>query len=1021
MNPNFEKRDVANERHPTYTIIVPGANNEHERSRPAQEPPETGGAAITRRLEEQEGAGVESSSFPVEKKLSRDPSLSEGKLSEEQAAVKPRSFPDKVPFKNESSVPEEKLDQEVTSDRTKVPLKKLSRDPSALKETLKASRDPSVAVPVRPSPSTTDKVTTKGPDLTDNADRNNGSTKPSTTVPPIGRSAMATNRDSTLMKSRATVISFRTIAEDKSVDGSFFTLQNRTLQVDDSDREVPEFSLIRQASKFSTVPLASDNDEFFQGEKGYRDILQTADAKMQVLQEKSKVRQARSEVTMLGALWRWCFKVILLWTNDNINRLKFTRGLQEWLPFQTVYETILLAGVIRNWDTKGNSQELKLALRNRNVSRTILQNMRSGRYDRLWHWNTQVTWNRWFDLLSQFPFLGGLSFAATENFPSTKNFAIRAIVRTLGAEGYWITRLLTGNLQGLVVHAGVETPAQNLAAESNDFEQLNRDQHGSYFGRQKTNAFRLEHRLTTDESIVRTFMSRPASTMVNNGVEHVLRCVAKHWHNMLFQENGNFAHQRMEQLDPFTILRFHMPIVLVTLANLRGRNVFDSTTLGPFIRQLEEFDPSKARADDNHEDFHEESGVSAEQQSIRAACEMARELVNRLQHDIVYSVCAGVPSRLTPLRSWLSGIEGALAEIEVEAVEVLKLVKRVENGVALGHHILGLTDWHLASDAALQKEIMRYIKNPGKESNIAPSSCIYRAMEHLAPKDRRTLQELIQRKHQSCSPCKMLLGRTLTLVKRELWRKKLDDRIREFSRGGPVASNSLVKHRWYWVGHTDAVSQEKTWRVCIFSQRSRATKRLRFIDADINMPVTFDHGKTEILMYIPIAEAISRAQKVFMTIELDHGKKFSYNAFMEFGGAPMESSLRARLRRLATIAQLQCSELDKARLNTLTETKKSTKAHAHCKPQNVIVVGGGPTGLLMAIHCAQNVLLSGGEVRIYEDRDAFAKEAATYERAQIVRLDSRQVAMLRYHLGTSYEDIFVPASGETDPHLGNSM
>jgi hypothetical protein len=52
---------------------------------------------------------------------------------------------------------------------------------------------------------------------------------------------------------------------------------------------------------------------------------------------------------------------------------------------------------------------------------------------------------------------------------------------------------------------------------------------------------------------------------------------------------------------------------------------------------------------------------------------------------------------------------------------------------------------------------------------------------------------------------------------------------------------------------------------------------------------------------------------------------------------------------------------------------------------------------------------------------AFRSEAAAFERGQIVRLDSRQIALLRYHLGTSYEDVFVPASGETDPHLGNTM
>jgi hypothetical protein len=53
--------------------------------------------------------------------------------------------------------------------------------------------------------------------------------------------------------------------------------------------------------------------------------------------------------------------------------------------------------------------------------------------------------------------------------------------------------------------------------------------------------------------------------------------------------------------------------------------------------------------------------------------------------------------------------------------------------------------------------------------------------------------------------------------------------------------------------------------------------------------------------------------------------------------------------------------------------------------------------------------------------EAFKSEAAAFERSQIVRLDSRQIGMLRYHLGTSYEDVFVPATGETDPHLSNTV
>ena len=47
-------------------------------------------------------------------------------------------------------------------------------------------------------------------------------------------------------------------------------------------------------------------------------------------------------------------------------------------------------------------------------------------------------------------------------------------------------------------------------------------------------------------------------------------------------------------------------------------------------------------------------------------------------------------------------------------------------------------------------------------------------------------------------------------------------------------------------------------------------------------------------------------------------------------------------------------------------------------------------------------------MKVYEGRDAFDQGAAAFERAQIVRLDSRQVAMIRYHLGTGYEDVFIP-------------
>lgn len=166
------------------------------------------------------------------------------------------------------------------------------------------------------------------------------------------------------------------------------------------------------------------------------------------------------------------------------------------------------------------------------------------------------------------------------------------------------------------------------------------------------------------------------------------------------------------------------------------------------------------------------------------------------------------------------------------------------------------------------------------------------------------------------------------------------------------------------------------------------------------------------------------------------------------------------------ISQVTCDALDNARLNLLAEIQRSNQAHvsihelqtgekyysynrerkdyepfvfqnltmgdpewerlAHTKivkvpPQSMITIGGGPTGLMTAIHCTESVLMSGGVMKLYEARDAFAKGGSTFERAQIVRLDARWIAMLRYHLGTGFEDVYIPASGETDSQLGNTL
>ena len=178
----------------------------------------------------------------------------------------------------------------------------------------------------------------------------------------------------------------------------------------------------------------------------------------------------------------------------------------------------------------------------------------------------------------------------------------------------------------------------------------------------------VSHRLPTDESIVRTYVAQPMRTMLNNGVVHVLRQLAKHWHNMFQQQN--FAHQRMDQLDPLEALRFHMPVLLLTLASLRGRNQWDSRVLGPVICELQHLKPA-------------------------LTTDSARRLVRTLRDDVALNVCAGVASVLDPLLSWLDAIEMACDGIEEEAKQVYEIVASVELGIRVGHDLITQVSWKI--------------------------------------------------------------------------------------------------------------------------------------------------------------------------------------------------------------------------------------------------------------------------------------------------------------------------------------
>lgn len=735
---------------------------------------------------------------------------------------------------------------------------------------------------------------------------------------------------------------------------------------------------------------------------------------------------ANDEVGVLGSIWRTVLRDLVVWCMDDINALRYSRSLQLFMPFLTCYESFLLGQVIKvmaennvHNSKKTLSSVLTVAFQNRNVSRILVQQLRP-RFDWLWHWYFRLRHNRPMDAWGQFPIVGISRFPPTENFPNTRNHALASIFRVILGEGWWISRTITKR-EGLITDNPLAV-AQNLAAESNGFELANRNQYGTYVGRRKTNEFRFSHRLPTDESIVRTFVRSPMSTLLNNGVVHVLRQLAKHWKNTLTQQN--FAHQKMEQLDVVETLRFHVVEVLVVLSSLRGRNVWDSRVLAPVVKRLQELAPSRTLAE-------------------------ARELVAILKRDIVITVCGGVASISDPFMDWLDSIALACDMLEEDMPKVHAILQSVDLGIKLGHELMTHVEWKIPTDRELKAAIEAYIleEDIPNEERI-PKRRIRMAMSLITPRDKRTLMELIKNGYYHTKPCQLLLGRAKTLLQRELRRELLNNAIHDLSKGDELATLP-VEGKSYWM--------KVDGRSGVYMYQGAVGHQHQFVHLNTDFEKVVSLSSVKIHSHVPVAQAITRAQKAFMEIELEFGKRFTYNAFMEF------RHLRCALRRLIVISQINCEELDTARMNYLRDVQRkhqlskrdlspgktyyrydekqkefvsfvfqenyskkewaklSTAYIVKAPPQSMIVIGGGPCGIMTTIHCTEAVLASGGEMKLYEARDSFVKGGAAFERAQIVRLDARWIAMLRYHLGTGFEDVFIPASGETDSQLGNTL
>jgi len=735
------------------------------------------------------------------------------------------------------------------------------------------------------------------------------------------------------------------------------------------------------------------------------------------------------EVGWAGDSWRALLRMLMIASYDDVNRLRFTRGLDAAMHFLSGAESFLLGSVISAYES-GNTSDLNRLLRhaflNRNVSRVLVQQM--SRYDIFWHTHWSVKFNRMMDAFGTVPVIGFTGFPSSENFQNTRNFVVGSFFRVFLGQGNWITRVLTG--REALITDDPNVVAQNLAAETNSFEASNLAQHGAFVGRMKTNEFRANHRLPTDESVVRTFAVSPSSTLVNNGVVHVVSQLARHWHNMLDQPYGNFAHQRQEQLNPLETLRFHMPVVLFTLANLRGLNAWDSTVLAPVLKKLQNIPPV-------------------------ANAVMIKPIVRMISKELAANVCGGSKIIYDPFKSWLKAIERSLTRLDEEAQQVALICSAVQNGVAIGHSVIAQSNFIAPTEAQMKQAVHSVCRGEPVSTKCGVTEVqVKSALNLLAPRDKRMLIQLVKNGYTNSKAVVLLTSRACTLLRRNVRRDALSKTIVNMSKGDEVAKFDTKKAYWvkdqYDVGRVYIFERENTDGTCKFTDRATRAEHC------------FDLSKSTLsaYKYVEVGESIVRAQKAFMTIELDHGTVFSYASFMEL------SFLRSPLRQLLVLSQFHCEEIDDARLNVLSAIKHSaTRTEVTVKelklgqqyfvyeeksytpflfdealqsdearlsalkmkkivtvpPQSMIVIGGGPTGLLTTLHCLENVLLSDGVMRMYESRDAFTQAGATFERAQIVRLDARWIACLRFHLGTIYEDVFIPTPGDTSSHYGNVL
>lgn len=137
---------------------------------------------------------------------------------------------------------------------------------------------------------------------------------------------------------------------------------------------------------------------------------------------------------------------------------------------------------------------------------------------------------------------------------------------------------------------------------------------------------------------------------------------------------------------------------------------------------------------------------------------------------------------------------------------------------------------------------------------------------------------------------------------------------------------------------------------------------------------------------------IVEAKNALMEIELLAGRYNSLDLLRSHPGISEKN--KKGIEKLMTFDQMRGENIDDAMLQSFIREHGEAIRHPR-----VAIEGAGPVGLLLAM----TQLRSGANVSIFE------KRSTLFDRTQIVRLDPKWMAMLKFYLGEDYYKLFIDA------------